>query len=109
MSFRSIGQILVVMATLTAWPALGQPNPEPPSRIGNIWQGRAHEPDLSSVENDLKARGFAPRPQVDRIVTDEVEDLFQRLMRAESRRDLQTASRGPRTAAELRSRRAGPY
>jgi hypothetical protein len=108
-SFRSFGQFSIVMATLIAWPALAQPALETPARIGNIWGGRAHEPDPSSVENDLKAKGFARRPQTDKIATNEVEDLFQRLMRAEDRRDLRTASRAPRTAGDPQPGRSGAY
>jgi hypothetical protein len=98
-SFRSFLGISVIMATFGTGPVLGQSAAEPPSRIGNVWNGRAHEPDPSVVENGLKAKGFALTPQRNRVVTDEVEDLYQRLIRAEDGRGTETASRGSRAAA----------
>jgi hypothetical protein len=98
-SLRSLSRISIVMAVVIAGPAFGQAVREPPSRIGNVWDGRAHEPDPSSVDSSLKALGYAPKPQTERIETDEVEGLYQQLMRDEDTHGQQTASRGPRTAA----------
>jgi hypothetical protein len=50
------------------------------------------------VDNDLKAKGYAPSPQRERVVTDEVEDLYQRLIQSERGPGQQTASRAARTA-----------
>jgi hypothetical protein len=98
-SFRSVYGIAVLVANFGVWPVLGQPAAEPPSRIGNIWDGRAHEPDPSAVESDLKAKGYAVSPQENRGVTDEVEDLYQQLIQDENGKGQQTASRGPRSPA----------
>ncbi len=107
-SFRSFVGISVIMANFATWPVLGQSASEPPSRIGNIWDGRAHEPDPSVVESDLKAKGFALTPQRNRVVTDEVEELYQRLIRSENGHGQETASRGPRTMTAPRPDRSTP-
>jgi hypothetical protein len=107
-SFRSFLGISVIMATFAIWPVLGQSAAEPPSRIGNIWAGRAHEPDPSVVESDLKAKGYALPPQKNRVETDEVEDLYQRLLREEDGHGQQTASRGSRNPAVPRPGRLAP-
>jgi hypothetical protein len=96
------------MATLGAGPVLGQPAAEPPSRIGNIWDGRAHEPDPSTVDSDLKAKGFALTPQKRQVETDEVEDLYQQLIQGENRQNQQTATRGPRPPSASRPARLTP-
>jgi hypothetical protein len=107
-SFRSFLGIAVLLASFGAWPVLGQSAAEPPSRIGNIWDGRAHEPDPSTVDSDLKAKGYALTPQKNRVETDEVEDLYQRLIRGEDGHGQQTASRGPRNPAAPRPGRPAP-
>jgi hypothetical protein len=107
-SFRSFLGLSVLMATFATWPVLGQSAAEPPSRIGNIWDGRAHEPNPSAVESDLKAKGFALTPQRNQVVTDEVEDLYQRLIGTEDKRGLETASRGNRPLATPRPGRSAP-
>jgi hypothetical protein len=107
-SFRSFVGISVIVATFATWPVLGQSAAEPPSRIGNIWDGRAHEPDPSAVENNLKAKGFALTPQRNQVVTDEVEDLYQRVIQAEKGRGIEIASRGNRTLTAPRPGRPAP-
>jgi hypothetical protein len=104
-SFRLFLGIVALSASFGVRPVLGQPATEPPSRIGNIWDGRAHEPDPSAVESDLKAKGYAVSPQRNRVVTDEVEDLYQQLIQGENGGGQQTASGGP---AAARPGRAAP-
>jgi hypothetical protein len=70
------------MATFPTWPVLGQPAAEPPSKNGTIWNERAMNRTPSAVGSDLKAKGLAVTLQNNRVVTDEVECLYQRLMRA---------------------------
>jgi hypothetical protein len=93
------------MATLAAWPAFGQVAGAPPARIGNIWDGRAHEPNPATVDNDLKSLGYAPKPARERVVTGEVEDIYQHLIQAEATHPQATASRGPRTQMDRPSGR----
>lgn len=107
-SFRSIAGISVIMASFATWPVLGQSATQTPSRIGNVWNGRAHEPDPSVVQNDLKSKGFAPKPQSDQMVTDEIEDLYQRLIQDEHGHGTETASRGKRSPEARRPVRSAP-
>lgn len=104
-SLQYLAWVSIIVATAAASPALAQFTQEPPARIGNIWDGRAHEPDPATVDSDLKALGDAPRPGRERVVNDEVEDLYQRLIREEATNGQETASRGQPPAALRQSGR----
>ncbi len=51
----------------------------PPSRIGNVWDGRAHEPNPAVVDAHERAAGIAASPEARRQADDTVEQLFRQL------------------------------
>jgi hypothetical protein len=105
-SFRSLIRLSIVMATLAAWPAFAQIAGPPPARIGNVWDGRDHEPNPAAVASNLKSLGYAPKPARERVVTDEVEDIYQHLIQDEATHSQATASRGPRSPTERQPSRS---
>jgi hypothetical protein len=107
-SLQYLAWVSIIIATAAASPAFAQPAREPPARIGNIWDGRAHEPDPATVDSDLKALGDAPKPGRERATNDEVEDLYQQLIQEEARNGQETASRNPRPAALRQASRPSP-
>jgi hypothetical protein len=53
------------------------------TRAGNIWNGRDHEPVPSEVTRKEQATGIAPSAPRQQATTDEVETLYENLMRSE--------------------------
>lgn len=75
------GSLLSVAVTLGVGDAAsayaqGQP---PPSRIGNVWNGTAHEPDPAAVDAHERAAGIAVSPEAGHQADDTVEQLFRQL------------------------------
>jgi hypothetical protein len=58
-----------------------------PSRIGNIWNGTAHEPNPAAVDAHERAVGIAASPEARRHADDTVEQLFRELENTPSRRE----------------------
>ena len=76
-----ITMLAAVLATMASGTALAQT--QVPTRVGNIWNGRDHEPVPGDVMRKEQATGIAPSPQHQQANTDEVETLYQDLMRSE--------------------------
>jgi hypothetical protein len=81
-SFVSL--VMLTAATLVATPGVSFAQTQVP-REGNIWGGLDHEPVPSLVRRNEATAGIAPRPQQQQATTDEVETLYESLMRAESK------------------------
>ena len=80
----SRSRITMLAAALTAMvssTALAQTRV--PTREGNIWDWRDHEPVPSDVMRKEQATGIAPSPPHQQATTDEVETLYRNLMRSE--------------------------
>jgi hypothetical protein len=82
-SFRLVLRSMIVAASLASIPALGAPVNTPPARIGNVWNGTAHEPDPLVVASQERRSSIALPPQREKAETDEVESLYERLVRDE--------------------------
>jgi hypothetical protein len=54
---------------------------QPPGREDNIWGGKAHQPTQSEVFQQERSKGLALPAQRDRSENDEVEGLYQSLLR----------------------------
>ena len=68
---------VILISLMAAGPAVAQQAP----RNGNVWNGVAHQPSLSSIQNDEKARGIVASPQEQKRQDDAVESLARELLR----------------------------
>jgi hypothetical protein len=71
---------LMLATVLVAAPTVAFAQAQVPTREGNIWNGRDHEPLPSQVIPDERAAGIAPSPKEQQLTTDEVERLYRSLM-----------------------------
>ena len=51
-----------------------------PPRVGNIWDGRDHEPNPSDVHRDEQAAGVGQTPRQRTNADDDVETIYRQLM-----------------------------
>lgn len=72
---------LLAAGLLVAMPGVAFPQTTVPTREGNIWGGRDHQPRPAQVTRDEQAAGIAPPSQQEHATTQEVEHLYQYLMR----------------------------
>ena len=71
---------LLAILTLAAVPALAAAQDGVPTRVGNIWDWRDHEPVPSVVNREERLAGIDPSPAQERKATDEVETLYRQLL-----------------------------
>jgi hypothetical protein len=72
--------VLLAVLALSATPAFAAAQDAPPTREGNTWDWRHHEPDPSVVHRDEKAAGVAPPSAQQEKANDQVESLYRQLM-----------------------------
>lgn len=82
-SFRIL-TVTMALALLTA-PAPTFAQSGVPSREGNIWDWRDHQPTEAAVSRREKAAGIAATPSEKAAGTNSVENLYQQLVRQEPR------------------------
>jgi hypothetical protein len=51
------------------------------ARVDNIWGGHAHQPTQSEVTQQEKSAGLVPSEQQQKAANDDVESVYQSLMR----------------------------
>ena len=68
---------VLLISLMTAGPAMAQQAP----RNGNVWDGVAHQPSRSTVQNEEKARGIVAPPQDQKRQDDAVESLAREVLR----------------------------
>lgn len=51
------------------------------ARVDNIWGGYAHQPTQSEVTQQEKSAGLTPSEQQQKAANDDVESVYQSLMR----------------------------
>jgi hypothetical protein len=69
----------LALAVGDASSAHAQGQQPPPSRIGNVWNGTAHEPNPAAVDANERAAGIAASPEARRRADDTIEQLFRQL------------------------------
>ncbi len=84
----SLVRCIIAIHTLTVLP-LGMParaweQTPPPARNGNIWDGRAHEPVPSEVQQQERAAGIVPSPRQQQATDDELERTYWKLLKEAS-------------------------
>jgi hypothetical protein len=62
-------------------PVVGSAHTQPSAREDNIWGGKNHQPTQSKVFQQERWEGLALPPQGERLENDEVESLYQSLLR----------------------------
>jgi hypothetical protein len=72
---------LLAAALLVATPGVAFPQATVAAREGNIWGGRDHQPRPAQVTHDEQAAGIAPSPGQKDATAQEVQHLYQYLMR----------------------------
>jgi hypothetical protein len=58
-----------------------QQQQQPPPRLDNQWGGFSHQPTESNVQQQEKAAGIAPSEQQRKAADQDVEQLYQSLMK----------------------------
>jgi hypothetical protein len=58
-----------------------------PTREGNIWNGKDHEPVPSRVHREEEAAGIAPSGAQQQKADDDIEEIYRQLMRNEPQRE----------------------
>jgi hypothetical protein len=72
--------VIGLFGALAAAPALaGPPQQGLPTRIDNVYNGTAHEPDAAATQARERNAGIAPPPAVQRNETHTVEQLDRQL------------------------------
>jgi hypothetical protein len=77
---RSFLALLTVLA-LGGIPALAGAQDSAPTREGNTWDWRHHEPNPSVVHRDERAAGVDPSAAQQKKATDNVESLYSQIMK----------------------------
>ena len=77
---RSLMALLTVLA-LGAAPAFAAPQDGVPTRDGNTWDWRHHEPVPSAVSRKEQAAGIDTSAAQQEKTTDDVESLYRQLIR----------------------------
>lgn len=67
-----------------AWAQTPQAQPQVPAREGNIWGGVAHQPTAGGVQAEERAAGIAPPPQEQKVLNQDVDQLYRQLMKEQS-------------------------
>jgi hypothetical protein len=75
--------IVALMMVLApgAFPAFAAPQNDAPTREGNIWDWRNHEPVPSEVQKQEQSQGIALPNGQQKKENDDVESLYRQLMK----------------------------
>ena len=72
--------VAAVTIALLAAPATAFSREQIPTRNGNVWDWRAHQPTQAQVEQNEDAAGVAPTQSQRESATATVNELYQQLM-----------------------------
>ena len=76
---QTLTAVLIVLGPC-AFPAIAAGQDQVPTREGDIWDWRNHEPVPSQVQSEEQAEGVALPNAQQKQQTDDVESLYRQLM-----------------------------
>jgi hypothetical protein len=79
-SLKSRSSIVLIVLALIAAPALADEQDNVPTREGNTWDWRHHEPNPSVVRRDEDAAGVNLSQAQEEKANGDVESLYRQLM-----------------------------
>ncbi len=70
---------IVLLASIAVAGVAAAQNNAPPSRIGNVYDGTAHQPNPGAVQSGEAAAGIAPSPSATRANNNAVRQLNKQI------------------------------
>jgi hypothetical protein len=80
---RLLNQSGIALLAALAFGAVAHADGSAPPHVGNIWDGRDHEPNPSDVHRDERAAGVGQTPRQRTSADDDVESIYRQLMENE--------------------------